>query len=56
MELFPVYGILIMPFPETVYSGHHISLKKMNSILITSFLLLTASEDGTLGILGEDSL
>lgn len=54
MELFPVYGILIMPFPETAYSGHHISLKKMNSI--TSFLLLIASEDGTLGILGEDSL
>lgn len=29
-----------MPFPEIAYSGHHISLKKMNSclILITSFL------------------
>ena len=45
MELFPVYGILIMPFPEIAYSGHHISLKKMNSflILITYFFPLLFS-------------
>ena len=53
MELFPVYRILIMPFPEIAYSYHHISLKKINSclILIAYFfpILLTANEDGYIG-------